>query len=635
MTSYRVTDECCENGRIRAGWTLVVISWLLALPAFAGSAGPGAGAEAAGFPMVVQPADAQRYRERQPPAADRHPVLTVSIEAQEDPVPDDLTIDLLLEQRDRGRAWQWLDGRTLTDGGATVLVVGPTPEYARCVLVAASKQRAVYALSEPFACPAGDARRALALHPRRTLHGRLLDAVLDEGDTPAWLDISAGGDGFWPYCERGSSGDWSCVGVPAYAASVVILRSSEPVMVSYFPAAGETGTRHSSSIWGVPVCFDVSGLATAAAAGTLADTPVLPGAVTVDVLYPRGRHRARSFSVDATAQVLDLGQGCFWLAGSRAAVEQTVRVRGDGLATLHLPLATLLTTTPSISRTIFLQSPARLAGVVSSSEPDVLGGTLVELYMSPSTAADGDTQIPGHHLEEAQVADDGRFAFDGLAPGTYLVRACHPSLGCAEGTFSTGGAPLRLRLRAEHRVVGRVTFSGAALAHVPVRVLPTLSAYQEAADPTGLFMSPGSRTDEDGRFAIALPATGSFRLAIESGRHGSAFRILGPMETLPQRIDLGEIALTLPVRVTIDFPACPGGLVTLIGPQGDPADILSLHKVVLDGSARGQIELPGSGIYMALADCGNRSFDDTLHPNSIDVPPDITDLSVSFEVRAD
>ena len=50
--------------------------------------------------------------------------------------------------------------------------------------------------------------------------------------------IGPGGDVFWPACERGSSGDWSCVGVPADAASVVILRSSEPVMVSYFPATG-------------------------------------------------------------------------------------------------------------------------------------------------------------------------------------------------------------------------------------------------------------------------------------------------------------------------------------------------------------------------------------------------------------
>jgi hypothetical protein len=355
----------------------------------------------------------------------------------------------------------------------------------------------------------------------------------------------------------------------------------------------------------------------------------------VDILYRKGRQRSRSFSVDAAAQVLDLDHDCFWLAGSLAPGEETVRVQGDGIATLHLPVATLLTTAPSIFRTIYLQPPASLAGTVSSSEPDALGGALVELFMPPSTTEDGGSQVPGHHLNEAEVDDDGRFAFEGLAPGTYMVRACHPALGCAEGVFSTDDAPLHLRLRAQRRVVGRVTFGGNPLANVPVRVLPTIPTYQEAVDPTRLFMSPGTVTDEDGQFAAALPATGSFRLAIGSDRHGSAFRILGPMETLPQRIDLGEIALSLPVRVAIDFPACPGGRLTLFGPQGDPANIMTTNSVVLDGEARGQIELPGSGIYFALADCDFGVLDDTLYPSSIDVPPDVTDLSVSFEVRPD
>ncbi len=577
--------------------------------------------------MVVRPADNQRFLERQPPAAGRHPALTVTMDAQEDPIPDDLTIDLLLEQRDRGRTWQWLDGRMLKFADPPVLIAGSTPEFARCLLVASSRQRGIYALSEPFTCPARDEQRILSFQPRRTLHGRLLDAVLDEGETPAWLNAGTGSNDFWPACERGSSGDWSCVGVPAHTASVVILRSSEPVMVSYFHAAGTAdtaGTRHSSSIWGVPVCFE-----------TAADPPVLMDTLAVEVLYPKGRQSARSLSVDDSAHVLDLGQGCFWLAGSLAAGEQTVRVSGDGLATLHLPVETLLTTTPSISRTIFLQPPARIAGMVSSSEPESPAGTTVNLFMAPLTTADDKTQVPGHHLDEVEVADDGRFAFAGLESGTYLVRACHPSLGCAEGTFSTDGEPLHLRLKPEHRVVGRVTFSGVELPDIPVRVMPTLSTYQNAVDPTRVFMPPGTRTDEDGRFAIALPATGSFRLAIESTRHGSAFRLLGPMETLPRQIDLGEIPLSLPVRVTIDFPACPGGRITLVGPQGNPADILSLHKVALDGSARGQIELPGSGLYMALADCPSGTFDDTLYPQSIDVPPDVTDLSVSFEIRTD
>lgn len=636
VSPCRVYSGPCENVLRRVGKTLAAICLLLTLPLMASAADPGARTDAAGFPMVVHPSDGERFLDRQPPAAGRHPALTVTMDTQEDPVPDDLTIDLLLEQRDRGRAWQWLDGRKLTDGDPAVLVVGPTPEYARCVLVAASRRRATYALSEPFACPAEDERRTLTFQPRRTLHGRLLDTALDEGDRPTWLDVRTDGDDFWPTCGRGSAGDWSCVGVPAHATSVVILRFTEPIVVSLFPeaeVAGTTGTRHRSSIWGVAVCFDTSELA--AVTETLLDPTVLVDTLAVDVLYPRGRHRARILSIDATAQVLDLGHGCFWTAGSLAAHEQTVRVRGDRLATLHLPVETLLTTTPSISRTIFLQPPARLSGTVSSSEPESPGGTLVNLFMAPVTTGDSETQVPGHHLDEFMVADDGRFDFEDLASGTYLVRACHPSLGCAEGTFSTDGPLLRLQLRAERRVVGRVTFAGNALPDVPVRVLPTLASYQEAVDPTRLFMAPGSRTDKDGYFAIALPTAGSFRLAIESENHGSAFRSVGPMETLPREIDLGEIALFLPVRVTVDFLACPGGQVTLIGPQGNPADILSLHKVALDGSGRGQIELPGSGAYMSLADCPSGSFDDTLYPRSIDVPPDVTDLRVSFEVRAD
>lgn len=134
-----------------------------------------------------------------------------------------------------------------------------------------------------------------------------------------------------------------------------------------------------------------------------------------------------------------------------------------------------------------------------------LAGTVVDEKGSPAAEA----EISAVSFESDQVARtrsdaDGSFAFRGLVPGNYFVEASHGSRA-AEPAASFVDEDLdsnvRLVLRRNRRMAGRVHFAGTPVPHAQVEALPTT-----AGGAVATFLRPSTHTGLSGEFRLDLPA---------------------------------------------------------------------------------------------------------------------------------
>lgn len=163
---------------------------------------------------------------------------------------------------------------------------------------------------------------------------------------------------------------------------------------------------------------------------------------------------------------------------------------------------------------LLVPAPARVSGrVVDGLRFQAALGALVRLERLEGEAAVSES---ADAMPSAITRDDGVFAFDDVAPGTYRVEARDPSdvdvaaSASAEVSLRAGETVfVPLRLSAGGWIEGRVTDAAVRpLASVPLRVV-RLPA-EVPVDRT--------RTAEDGRFRTRPLPAGRYRLFVDAGR---------------------------------------------------------------------------------------------------------------------
>lgn len=209
------------------------------------------------------------------------------------------------------------------------------------------------------------------------------------------------------------------------------------------------------------------------------------------------------------------------------------------------------------------------------------------------------------------------------------MRACHPSFGCAENEFSTWLRSQTLLLKADHIAVGSVTYAGLPQEDVIVRPAIAPESYSLSEDPSKLII-PEGKTGDKGEFALAFPNEGVFRIEFASEEHGS-WRMIGPLESMPLEIDLGEVELGLSVQLMAVYPTCPGGELHIVGPLNGVAVAPRVYQAQLDSEGYGQTDLPGVGINGVSAKCSGKMEGLEVTPDSFEISPNLTEFTVFFD----
>jgi hypothetical protein len=206
---------------------------------------------------------------------------------------------------------------------------------------------------------------------------------------------------------------------------------------------------------------------------------------------------------------------------------------------------------------------------------------------------------------ETQTESDGRFRFEGLAPGRYRVRAFDPQEGSDEARAEAGGRSVTLTLGHRRVVRGRVrTASGEPVAGASVVPLEQdlLVTPTDPAGPLDAFTGHGGRgwgcapspsclaraqTDEEGRFRLEVAADVAVRLAVIGGdlRAQGELAVGGSDEVEL----LAEPLLKLPVR-TLDFEGKPVASRVQVRGAADSHDLFGTD-VPTDPSGEGQLRL--------------------------------------------
>ncbi|MBK7874193.1 MAG: carboxypeptidase regulatory-like domain-containing protein [Planctomycetes bacterium] len=163
----------------------------------------------------------------------------------------------------------------------------------------------------------------------------------------------------------------------------------------------------------------------------------------------------------------------------------------------------------------------RLAGRVVDREGRALAEQHVLVTLTPGTPRDGQAWSSG----SAQTNADGRFAMDGLAPGTYEARVGQNFVGFGEARYGSarrGGIVVPETGSAEEvvivldlagQIIGTVIGAdGNPCSGADVRALRLASEGYDAYD------TASARTDATGSFTIGGLAPGTFEVRATSGR---------------------------------------------------------------------------------------------------------------------
>lgn len=523
-------------------------------------------------------------------------------------------VDLVVEEQD---SYRWLD-RTTGSADMTVRLglAGLRDREADCMVVASRAGMNTYRLSKTFRCFDPPGTVLVGTEARATLSGQLPRAVARARPVPAlrWISSVDAPVAEWPKCVK-RDGGWCCVGV-AVAQPGAVVALTAPETLASLPVRTERGKSRPlgwrNARWGRLACLRRQ------------DGSVVKSKVRIE---KRVGWKAIRLRPAHSARVDPLGAGCYWLTitGSLSPL-LVLDADGSNVGRRVLALGRLWDSPFDSPVAIRMDPPAILPGrLVPPRQGASLAVTEVELFSDSGKAESvgknkEETIHAGFLLDTTKSDSRGQFEFADLAPGTYVVRACEPSLGCGESRVLAGGGTAKLRLTAPHYIEGKVTHAGELIENAKVSARPTSRTYVTSDDAVRLFVPP-TRTDANGKFALALPARGVFRVQVEARGHATSFRRVGPVKKLPRIIDLGTIDLSDPVETELGLGDCPGGEILLVGPLGQDA-IPESRKIPLDGLGRGTGEITASGDYAVMAKCGKRSV--SVVPNPLHIPKGVS-----------
>jgi hypothetical protein len=475
-----------------------------------------------------------------------------------------------------------------------------------------------YLLDGPFSWPASDAHRVMDGRWRRTLRVASPEPIPDAAFE--WLPADPGSTGQWPRCFRTEDRLWACWGIAPEEAGVIAHRAWNQVWWTIVSRGVAPDLR--SSKWGrLLVVADASG----DAAG-----------LSVKFAHPAPQSSQRVPGVRpgtasiGTAQSMLVTQGVAWLSGADVPPAAWIELRTTRSGPAFLALQDVAGGSPLLPLTAQLEETRSLDGLVVGGGEQRASGALVTLFRfidPPQPAGAAARQKPRRVVAGETIADaSGSFHLDGLGEAEYEVVVWHPVLGRASSILPRRFGVLTIRLESPGTARGRVLRAGKPVAGVDVISVPAPEALRNADDLIDL-KGGDTRTDDEGRFAVMLAASGGGELRVGGGIHPIR-RIPLPRAPSPL-LELGDIDLGSPLEITVVLDQESACDLRATGPIGRIG--LQIVTAVPTGPGLFRIVLPEAGQWAFGLLCGREPR--PLSPLTIEISPAHAGKEVRFSIR--
>jgi hypothetical protein len=401
-----------------------------------------------------------------------------------------------------------------------------------------------------------------------------------------------GPDGITIGCEVGEARTWECNALPdGVAAGVVILTGTDGVAAV---------TRQVS---GTQVVVKPWGRAVRVAAAPDANEPASITALKPERSPIRTNVRRLDAVKDDGVEVIGVGGRLFWICGEEPDPDAYLVIDAPGLAAVQVAVSALRQGAADDVFEAPVQAGRVLHGVVTSGRDGDQPDSTIDLFetlpaSAPPPPGPADTW-PMVRRASTRSDADGRFVFEGLTSGPYVLTASHPTGGRASVTVASVGDPVVVRLSPPGRLTGRILRRGIPVVYARVRFVPRASALLASLDPHEL-RAGESATAEDGRFVLRLPPAREGDVQVLAP-DGATLRIPVPPLRPGEERSIGDITLPdrrgLTVRL-LEASACE---LSAVGPLG------ALGLSIVRGTRGANVhwfELPEPGDWAIFADCG-------------------------------
>lgn len=525
-----------------------------------------------------------------------------------DAIPDG--IDVVRLVRSPGPAG-WQVGDVTRAGGRDGVAIVNGPVGAGTLLLIRAPGHEGYLLDGPFRWPAHRSMRVVSTAWRRTVRG----TATAGGGPLTWIGGSdAPPQDAWPQCAWHGAGTWECVGVPMGVPGVVVTVDGARQLhaLASGTTAGIEMTQALEAAWGTVVVVGRTDRVPLTAADAVT-------ARSRRIVVPRNRPRSLRLEAGADDRIAvrRLAETVFWIGGQDLPGGTWVEIAAANRAPVRLEVTDMAAAPSGQPIRIDLEPAVSIGGRVATGEGGVAPGTVLTLWrVLDPPAATSDTDPPPRRVFVAETTSDaeGSFGFGGLAGDAHEIVALHAMLGRAEVRLADGDREVDVRLTRPSVAIGQVVRDGQPLAGVRVSVAPDLLEVA-ASEDLSLSMGGQARSDQQGRFRVALPTRG--RSEVRVGELGGIRRFpLGPGESLPPVVDLGTFTLEgAGVTVRLVLEGAEGCDVMMSGPVGRSG--LSLVRSQRIGPAMFEAAVPEPGAWLVSATCGRQNR--VVQPAMIDV----------------
>jgi hypothetical protein len=475
-----------------------------------------------------------------------------------------------------------------------------------------------YLLDGPFSWPDSDAHRVMDGRWRRTLRVASPEPIPDAAFE--WLSADPASTGQWPRCFRAADRFWACWGIAAEEAGVIVHRAWDRVWWTVVSRGVAPDLR--SSKWGrLLVVADASG--DAAGLSVKFAHPAPQSSQRVPGVRP-------GTSSIATAQSMLVTQGVAWLSGADVPPAGWIELRTTRSGPAYLALQDVAGGSPLLPLTAQLEETRSLDGIVVGGGEQRASGALVTLFRfidPPQPAGAAAREKPRRVVAGETIANaDGSFRLDGVGDAKYEVVVWHPVLGRASSILPRSLGVQTIRLESPGTARGRVLRAGKPAAGVDVISVPAPEALRNADDLIDL-KGGDTRTDDEGRFAVMLAASGGGELRVGGGIHPIK-RIPLPRVPAPL-IDVGDIDLGSPLEITIVLDQESACDLRATGPIGRTG--LQIVPAVPTGPGLFRIVLPEAGLWAFGLLCGREPR--SLSPLTMEITVTHAGKEVRFSIR--
>ncbi len=411
---------------------------------------------------------------------------------------------------------------------------------------------------------------------------------------------------------------WRCDGLPEPPHGIVAMIGDTEVAVECIATCGQGDAR--ARQWGRLMLVSPGGVAPA----DLRDLQVTAWRPEQSAF--RTASRRVTATRDTDVDVVPVSDVAFWIAGNTVNPAAYLSVDGAAVGSVRVAVGLLAAGPPDAPFFLPASLPFSLSGRVQGASFQGIAGVDVQLFeplvrddVASAGTATGE-RPPMVLLAETRSDDDGDFAFERLAPGSYLVEAFHATAGRGSARVRSLAEPLIVRLDPPVRARGRVLQHQLPVSGARVRFVPAPEAFIKNENPIEL-IAPDTVTDNDGRFVLALPRVAVGNLQVV-GSDGVSTRVSVSQSAGSREVLVGDITLSDPRGLRVRMLEGEACSILAAGPLG------ALGLTVIRGYPAGYVhwfEVPEAGEWALEAECQGQSVE--VDPRIVTVPargPDTT-----------